>query len=117
MMTQIDKFKELSERISKFCHDRDWEQFHNPKNLSMALAVEAAELMEIFQWLTSEESQKENLPIEKREKVAEEIADVIIYCIRMAQMTDIDLLDAVEKKINKNESKYPVDIIKGKATL
>lgn len=116
-MTKTDKFKELSERISEFCHDRDWEQFHNPKNLSMALAVEAAELMEIFQWLTSEESQKENLPIEKREKITEEIADVIIYCIRMAQMMDIDLLDAVEKKINKNESKYPVDIIKGKATL
>ena len=117
MTNSKPEFAELAKRIADFCHDRDWEQFHNPKNLSMALAVEASELMEIFQWLTHDQSRQESLTTEQHQAVAEEVADVVIYAIRMAQMTGIDLLEAISKKIDKNERKYPVDKIKGKASL
>ena len=118
-MTDQDKYnlEDLSRRISEFCIKRDWEQFHNPKNLSMALAVEAAELMEIFQWLTIDESRKASLSASQLKAVEEEIADVMIYAVRMAQVLDIDLLKAVADKISKNNAKYPVDKIKGKAKL
>jgi NTP pyrophosphatase (non-canonical NTP hydrolase) len=116
-MSSNDDFNLISERIAEFCRKRDWEKFHTPKNLSMALAVEAAELMEIFQWFTPEESAEENLSNEARQKIAEEIADVVIYAIRMAQMTNVDLLQAVSDKIEKNKLKYPANLIKGKATL
>jgi len=108
---------ELSARIAHFCHDRDWEQYHNPKNLSMALAVEAAELMEIFQWLTIAESMKDSLSPAQKQAVEEEIADILIYTIRLTQVLDIDMLKAVAEKINKNNAKYPVDKIKGKSRL
>ena len=110
-------FDELSARIAKFCRDRDWEQYHNPKNLSMALAIEAAELMEIFQWLTLAESQKDKLSPVQKQAIEEEISDVMIYAIRMAQVLDIDILEAVAEKINKNNAKYPVNKIKGKSRL
>jgi len=107
----------LSARIAQFCRDRDWEQYHNPKNLSMALAIEAAELMEIFQWLTLAESHKDKLSPAQKQAIEEEIADVMIYAIRMAQVLDIDILEAVAKKIDKNNIKYPVEKIKGKSRL
>jgi dCTP diphosphatase len=118
-MTEIDreKLERLASRIDEFCRERDWEQFHNPKNLSMALAVEAAELMEIFQWLTPDESRRENLSDRQSKAIEEEIADVIIYAIRMSQMVNFDLLQAVSEKIAKNEAKYPVSKIKGKSSL
>lgn len=114
-MSRTHGLEELSDRIIRFCRERDWEQFHNPKNLSMALAVEAAELMEIFQWRTLEQSKRENLSPESRNRVAEEIADVAIYAIRMAQMMQIDLLDAVASKIEKNEINYPPGEARGTA--
>jgi NTP pyrophosphatase (non-canonical NTP hydrolase) len=117
MTSKQTAFDELLKRIADFGRDRDWGQYHNPKNLSMALAVEAAELMEIFQWLTPEQSQRENLTPKQLQAVTEEVADVVIYAIQIAQQTDIDLLDAISKKIDKNERKYPVDKIKGKASL
>jgi dCTP diphosphatase len=117
MTNSKPEFAELAKRIADFGRDRDWGQYHNPKNLSMALAVEASELMEIFQWLTHDQSRQENLTPEQRQAVTEEVADVVIYAIQMAQMTDIDLLDAISKKIDKNELKYPIDKIKGKASL
>ncbi|MCD6162478.1 MAG: nucleotide pyrophosphohydrolase [candidate division Zixibacteria bacterium] len=110
-------FESLSKRIADFSNERDWEQFHNPKNLSMALSIEAAELMEIFQWLTLWQSKLESLSPAQRQAAQEEIADVMIYAIRLSQMLDFDLLKAIDEKIVINDKKYPVDKIKGKAGL
>lgn len=116
-MPYNNKFEELSSRIARFCSERDWEQYHNPKNLSMAVAIEAAELMEIFQWLTPDESSKDSLSAAQKGKVEDEVADIIIYAIRMAQVLDIDLPGSVARKIEKNELKYRVEEVRGKATL
>jgi NTP pyrophosphatase (non-canonical NTP hydrolase) len=107
-----DEFQELKERLRKFAEERDWDQFHSPKNLSMALIAEAAELIEHFQWL----SQKESALIQgdKLEAVRMELADIQIYLIRIADKLNVDLLDAVNRKILINEQKYPVDKVKGK---
>lgn len=115
--TTDERLKQIFDKLEKFAHDRDWEKYHSPKNLSMALAVEASELMEIFQWLTGEESLKANLSQKQKEKIEEEISDVLIYAIRMAQVLDIDLLDVITKKIDVNSRKYPVEKIKGKHSL
>jgi NTP pyrophosphatase (non-canonical NTP hydrolase) len=101
----------LRDRLRKFVAERDWDQFHSPKNLAMALSVEAAELMEHFQWLTEAESHR--LPPEKREQVRDEMADVLVYLVRLADKLDIDLLDAAAKKIEKNALKYPADKVRG----
>ncbi len=98
---------ELRERLRAFADERDWEQFHSPKNLSMALIAEAAEVVEHFQWLTEQQSLA--LPADKREQVAQELADVLLYLVRLADRLDIDLLDAAEKKIVLNAQKYPAD--------
>jgi dCTP diphosphatase len=107
----------LAGRIADFCDARDWNQYHNPKNISMSVAIEAAELMEIFQWLTLDESSEAALSDDERKRVEEEVADIVIYCIRMSQIMHFNLLEAVNKKIDKNEIKYPIDIIKGKSRL
>ncbi len=112
-----DRLELIFKKLEKFSRDRDWEKYHTPKNLSMALAVEASELMEIFQWLTGEESLKDNLSQKQKEKIEEEISDVLIYAIRMAQVLDIDLLNVINKKIDKNDLKYPAEKIKGKHSL
>jgi len=106
-----DDFQDLKERLRNFAEERDWDQFHSPKNLSMALIAEAAELIEHFQWL----SQKESTLIQgdKLEAVRMELADIQIYLIRIADKLNVDLLDAVDKKIEINEKKYPVDKVKG----
>jgi NTP pyrophosphatase (non-canonical NTP hydrolase) len=109
-MKDID---ELKQRLRDFAAERDWEQFHSPKNLAMALIVEAAELVEHFQWLTEAESRA--LPPDKREPVAQELADVFIYLVRLADRLDIDLLDAAERKIVLNARKYPADRVRGSA--
>ena len=96
-MNEIDQ---LQQRLKQFALDRDWEQFHAPNKLAMALIVEAAELVEHFQWLT--EQQSKQLDEDKRQQVAFELADVFIYSLRLAERLDIDLLDAVEKKIVKS---------------
>ena len=97
--------------LRKFAADRDWDQFHSPKNLVMALSVEVAELMEHFQWLS--EQQSAGLDAEIKQAVEEEIADIQQYLIRLADKLDIDILPAVERKFIKNEMKYPVDKVKG----
>lgn len=107
----MNNFEVLRKKIADFAAARDWDQFHSPKNLSMALSVEAAELVEIFQWLT--EAQSGDLDKEKTQAVADEIADVQIYLIRLADKLGIDILAAVETKIAKNDEKYPVDKVKG----
>lgn len=109
-MTEIP---ELQQRLREFAEHRDWKQFHSPKNLSMALIVEAAELLEHFQWLTQDESF--NLSNEKLEAVGEELADIFVYLVRLADQLDIDLSAAVDNKIGQNELKYPADLVRGSA--
>ena len=104
--------------LRKFAAEREWEQFHNPKNLSMALSVEVAELMEHLQWLTAEQCDQlkdEKHDPEKREAIAEEIVDVLLYTLRISDVMNIDLSKAVKKKMQKNAEKYPVDKAKGLA--
>jgi len=105
--------QELRKRLREFAVARDWEQFHSPKNLAMALSVEVAEIVEHFQWLTEEQSK--DLPKEKLGEVEAELADTFIYLVRLADQLDIDLLAAVESKIEVNERKYPVDKARGNA--
>ena len=109
-MTEIN-MKSLASRLRKFADDRDWNQFHSPKNLSMALAGEMGELIEHFQWLTEEESK--NLSGQKLAEVEEEIADIFIYLLRLSDQLDVDIVQAVENKIIKNEKKYPADKVRG----
>ena len=104
----------IQERLRAFAREREWDQFHSPKNLAMALAAEAGELLEIFQWLTEIESA--DLSAEDRGRVAEELADIQIYLLRLADLADVALPEAVEDKIRHNEAKYPVDLSKGNAT-
>jgi dCTP diphosphatase len=102
---------ELRNTLRKFIAERDWDQFHSPKNLAAALSVEAAELLEHFQWLTEEQSR--NLPPEKRAAVRDEMADVLVYLVRLADKLDVDLLAAVAVKMEKNALKYPADKVRG----
>ncbi len=108
-----ESLQELSNRLLRFAQERDWEQFHSPKNLSMALSAEAGELLEHFQWLNEEQSQ--NLDDDKKEAVALEMADIFIYLLRLAERLDINLLDAAWQKIAVNEKRYPVEQVKGDA--
>jgi NTP pyrophosphatase (non-canonical NTP hydrolase) len=101
----------LRDDLRSFAAERDWDQFHSPKNLSSALAVEAAELLEHFQWLTEEQSR--SLPRPKLEAVRRELADVLIYLVRLADKLDVDLLAAARVKIAENAVKYPVEKAKG----
>lgn len=103
----------LSQRLRDFAQARDWEQFHSPKNLAMALIVEAAELVEHFQWM--KEDQSYELSDKQREEVSLEMADIFIYLLRIADRLNIDLSEATYKKIEINEKHYPVDNSKGKA--
>jgi len=102
---------ELRDRLRRFVAERDWDQFHSPKNLAMALSVEAAELVEQFQWLTEEQSQR--LAPEKLEAVRDEMADVLVYLVRLADKLDVDLMAAAARKIEKNALKYPADKVRG----
>jgi len=103
----------LAERLRQFAAERDWEQFHSPKNLAMALSVEVAEIVEHFQWLT--EPQSRDLDAGKREEVAQELADALIYLVRLADQLNIDLLEAARHKLAINERKYPADQVRGSA--
>ena len=106
-----DRLAELRRRLAEFAAARDWDPFHSPKNLAMALSVEAAELVEEFQWLTEEQSRA--LDPERHERVRLEAADVLIYLVRLADKLDIDLLRAAADKIAQNELKYPADRVRG----
>jgi dCTP diphosphatase len=100
--------------VRDFRNRRDWEQFHTPKNLSMSIAIEAAELMEQFQWLTSEESQRLQRDEEGLTALGEELADIIIYCLSFANSLDLDITKAVMDKLAKNARKYAEDEYKGR---
>jgi dCTP diphosphatase len=106
--------EDLRSAISAFIQERDWEQFHSPKNLAMALSVEVAEIVEHFQWLTEEDSK--NLPPEKLAEVREEIGDVMIYLTELAEKLGIDPVEAAKAKMMINGQKYPAELVKGKAS-
>jgi NTP pyrophosphatase (non-canonical NTP hydrolase) len=105
---------ELRQRIDQFSADRDWGKFHTPKNLSMALAIEASELMEVFQWREGDEDFAA-IPEEKKAAIAQEVADVFIYLMRFCSVTGIDPLAAAEEKLKVNEAKYPAELVRGKS--
>lgn len=112
-MANQDSLETLRLRLAEFAAVRDWDRFHSPKNLAMALIAECAELVEHFQWLSEEQS--ERLPTEKHRAVAEELADILIYLVRTADRLDIDLVAAANEKIARNEVRYPADKVRGDA--
>lgn len=104
---------DLINKIRKFRQERDWDQYHSPKNLVMALIVEVSELAEHFQWLTEEQSS--NLPPDKLAEVKEEVGDVLIYMANLCDKLGIDPIDAARNKLEKNKGKYPVSAVRGKS--
>ena len=111
----IKSLEDLKATLQRFANERDWEQFHSPKNLAMALGVEVAELAEHFQWLTQQQSL--NLDADKKKEVGEELADILIYLVRLADRLDIDLLAEAAQKVKLNAKKYPVELSKGRSDL
>tara|TARA_B100001758_G_C18173210_1_gene485431 strand:+ start:95 stop:430 length:336 start_codon:yes stop_codon:yes gene_type:complete len=103
--------KEIQNKLEKFAEDRDWNQFHSPKNLVMALTSEVGELNDLFQWLTEEQSNNVD-----KDEIQQEIADIFIYLLRLSDKLDINLEEAIKEKIEINANKYPVDLAKGNAT-
>ena len=106
-MDEIIEISKWQQRLKDFGHKRDWKQFHDPKNFAMALNVEAGELLEIFQWLNSDESFSKLKEDDFKLKVAEEVSDIFFYLIQFADITGINLNEALEHKIKMNEDKYP----------
>ena len=102
--------KKIQDKLAKFAEERDWDQFHSPKNLVMALTSEVGELNDLFQWLTEEQSKNSDT-----DEIRQELADIFIYLLRLADKLDIDIEDAVREKIEINAKKYPVDLAKGNA--
>jgi dCTP diphosphatase len=114
MTPHKDSLERLRAQLATFAAERDWDQFHNPKNLAMALAGEAGELVEHFQWLSFE--QAADLPAATREEVALECADVLLFLLRLCDKLGIDLAAAADRKLKLNAKKYPVEKSRGKAT-
>ena len=108
-----DPLEDIKQKARKFVIERDWEQFNSPKNLAMALIAEAGELVEHFQWLT--EDQSRNMDKSQRKEVSYELADVLIYLVRLADQLNIDLLKATNEKLRINREKYPLEKVKGSA--
>jgi len=104
----------LRQAVAGFVNDRDWQPFHTPKNLTMSIAIEAAELMERFQWLTPEEAQAAVEDPDDRAAVADELADVLIYCLSLSNALDLDVSSAVLGKLQTNEHRYPADEFRGR---
>lgn len=112
-MEEQGEFAGLRDLVRVFVHERDWDQFHTPKNLSAALSVEAAELLEHFQWL--KDGRMDELGPEKLLQVRHEMADVLVYLVRLADKLDVDLVAAVQEKMVLNRAKYPADLVRGDA--
>jgi len=106
-----DSLRDLARHLNRFAADRDWQQFHSPKNLASALIVEAGELLEHFQWMTEEQSRE--ISLDKREAIGAEIADVLLYLVQLSSSLGIDPVAAAEAKLLVNERKYPVDRSRG----
>jgi len=103
----------LRQLVQQFIDERDWAKYHNPKDLAISIAIEAAELMELFQWMGEKEAQSILENAERSARLEEELADVIILCLSLANVSSIDLARAVTKKVEKNRDKYPVHLVKG----
>lgn len=113
MSEPTGQFLQLRDLVRQFVDERDWDQFHTPKNLSAALAVEAAELLEHFQWL--QHGRLDELGEAKLREVKHEMADVLVYLVRLADKLDVDLVAAVQEKMVLNRAKYPADLVRGDA--
>jgi NTP pyrophosphatase (non-canonical NTP hydrolase) len=109
----VTELESLREQLQDFAAERDWDQFHSPKNLAMALSAEAGELLEVFQWLTDEQSRR--LPPEALAAADEEIADVLLYLVRLGDKLGIDPIDAARRKLLANAARYPADKARGNA--
>lgn len=109
----MSELESLRDELRAFAAARDWDQFHSPKNLAMALSAEAGELLEVFQWLTEEQSR--DLDARARDAVADEIADVLLYLVRLSDKVGIDAMVAARRKLAENERRYPVDKARGNA--
>jgi NTP pyrophosphatase (non-canonical NTP hydrolase) len=107
-MDGSEKYQNLVTRIKKFCEDRDWSQFHDPKNLAISLNLEASEVLELYQW-----TKDNQLKPERAEKISEELADVFYWVIMLSNHYNIDLIEALNKKMDQNETKYPIEKSKG----
>ncbi len=107
--------KSTQKRIHAFADERNWDQFHNPKNLAMALSVECSELVEVFQWLSHEEASNIKHDPDKMNQISDEIADVTVYLLRLADKLGVDIEKAIDSKMKKNERKYPVEKVHGSA--
>ena len=103
--------RQLKTRMQKFVADRDWQKYHKPKNLAMSIAIEASELMELFQW--TDETESNTVARESLAALRDELADIMAYCLSLANVLDIDISQAVMSKLDKNEHKYPVEEFKG----
>ena len=109
----MDELK-IQRILRKFCAERDWEKFHTLKNIASALSVEASELLEIFQWMEEEPDLDKDIKV--KEKISEEVADIMFYLLRFSDLAQINLENACRKKIEKNKKKYPIRLAKGKST-
>jgi len=108
--------KSIQAKLEDFANERDWDQYHTPKNLASALIVEAGELLEIFQWMTDEDVKSIKDSVRIQQNIKEEIADVFLYLLRLADRLDVDIDDAIEMKMKINAQKYPISLSKGNAT-
>lgn len=109
--------QDLKKAVGEFVEIRDWKRYHNPKDLAESICIEAAELLEVFHWVPSEETLAWKNSQSKRSRVMEELADVLIYCLSMANAMEIQISNAVTQKLAENSTKYPVDKYRGKAHL
>ena len=105
--------RDLEKQVQLFCEERDWDQFHNPKDLAIGISTEANELLDLFRFKSNDEMIQLFADLEKKQKVEDEIADVLFFILRFAQMNQIDLVSALKNKIEKNALKYPVEKAKG----
>jgi len=105
---------QMLEIVKKFCEDRDWDQFHNPKDLAIGLSTESNELLDLFRFKSKEQMQEMMNNPEKRERISEELSDIFFFLLRFSQMYDFDMRDGLLQKIQKNEEKYPIHKAKGK---
>ena len=110
----MSEIAELSNIVKKFINERDWNKFHNPKNIAMSISIEAAELMEVFQWYTNEESRSSSFITENLPAIEDEVADIFIYLLSFINVCNIDLVKAVKQKMERNYIRFPVEKVKGK---
>lgn len=107
--------RKIKDKIKKFIKDRDWQKYHSPKNISMSIAIEAAELMEHFQWLSIEQSRRLLKDKKRRAEIEDELADIAVYVLDFCNMFNIDIRKIILRKLEKSSRKYPVHLVKGKA--